>query len=351
MSSVAPLDEPLEGEAGPQRARGIDWAIRGPLDRRRYVLIAMASFALGLASWWAVSALALVDPLFLPGPAAVLRRFVTWLGEGTLAADAGISVFRVTAGFLLSAVMAVPLSLLIGSYRPVRAFFEPLLEFSRYLPAVAFVPLVLLWVGIGEASKILVIWIGTFFQMVIMLSEDVGRVPRRNRSRRLARWARRDREIIVGVLLRSAHAGDVRHLAHHARMGVDLSRGRRAGRRQLRSRLCDPQGAALPADRPHIRRHHPHWVDRSRDRPSTALRASPVVSLGRHPFPMSPKLTVKALGKRFDPGGLTALADVTFSMAAGEFVALVGASGCGKSTLLRIIGGPGACDQRRGLGG
>ena len=54
---------------------------------------------------------------------------------------------------------------------------------------------------------------------------------------------------------------------------------------------------------------------------------------------MSPKLTVKALGKRFDPGGFTALADVTFSMAAGEFVALVGASGCGKSTLLRIIGG------------
>ncbi len=203
MSSVAPLDEPLEGEAGPQRARGIDWAIRGPLDRRRYVLIAMASFALGLASWWAVSALALVDPLFLPGPAAVLRRFVTWLGEGTLAADAGISVFRVTAGFLLSAVMAVPLSLLIGSYRPVRAFFEPLLEFSRYLPAVAFVPLVLLWVGIGEASKILVIWIGTFFQMVIMLSEDVGRVPAQQVEAARTMGATGP-EIIVGVLLRSA---------------------------------------------------------------------------------------------------------------------------------------------------
>ena len=203
MSSVAPLDEPLEGEAGPQRARGIDWAIRGPLDRRRYVLIAMASFALGLASWWAVSALALVDPLFLPGPAAVLRRFVTWLGEGTLAADAGISVFRVTAGFLLSAVMAVPLSLLIGSYRPVRAFFEPLLEFSRYLPAVAFVPLVLLWVGIGEASKILVIWIGTFFQMVIMLSEDVGRAPAQQVEAARTMGATGP-EIIVGVLLRSA---------------------------------------------------------------------------------------------------------------------------------------------------
>ena len=248
VSSVAPLDEPLEGEAGSRSAPAHRLGIRGPLDRRRYVLIAMASFALGLASWWAVTALALVDPLFLPGPAAVLRRFVTWLGEGTLAADAGISVFRVTAGFLLSAVMAVPLSLLIGSYRPVRAFFEPLLEFSRYLPAVAFVPLVLLWVGIGEASKILVIWIGTFFQMVIMLSEDVGRVPAQQveAARTMGATGPRDhprRAVALG------HAGDVRHLAHHARMGMDLSRGRRAGRRQLqvsamrssrRSAFCRP---------------------------------------------------------------------------------------------------------------
>jgi NitT/TauT family transport system permease protein len=73
--------------------------------------------------------------------------------------------------------MALPLGLVIGAYRPVRAFFEPLLEFARYLPAVAFVPIVLLWTGIGEISKITVIWIGTFFQMVIMISEDVSRVP------------------------------------------------------------------------------------------------------------------------------------------------------------------------------
>jgi len=98
--------------------------------------------------------------------------------------------FRVTAGFLLSAAIALPLGLVIGAYRPVRAFFEPLLEFARYLPAVAFVPMVLLWTGIGESSKILVIWIGTFFQMVIMLTEDVGRVPCL-KSKRRARWGRR----------------------------------------------------------------------------------------------------------------------------------------------------------------
>jgi NitT/TauT family transport system permease protein len=201
MSSV--VRERIEPNAAQPRAPRIDWSIRGSLDRRRYVLIATASFGLWLALWWTITALELVDPLFLPRPDAVLRRFVTWLRDGSLAADAGISVFRVTAGFLLSAVMAVPLGLLIGSYRPLRAFFEPLLEFSRYLPAVAFVPLVLLWTGIGETSKIMVIWIGTFFQMVIMLSEDVGRVPIQQVEAARTMGAG-GREIIVRVLLRSA---------------------------------------------------------------------------------------------------------------------------------------------------
>jgi NitT/TauT family transport system permease protein len=179
------------------------WTIRGSLDRKLYLLIAAASFALGLASWWVVTALQLIDPLFLPSPGAVLRRFFSWLLSGDLVADAGISLLRVTAGFLLSAVMALPLGLFIGAYRPVRAFFEPLLEFARYLPAVAFVPVVLLWAGIGEASKIAVIWIGTFFQMVIMLSEDVARVPMPQIEAARSIGAN-DREVLALVLLRSA---------------------------------------------------------------------------------------------------------------------------------------------------
>jgi NitT/TauT family transport system permease protein len=191
--------------AGPNsgRLRSPIWTIRGSLDRRLYLLIALASFAVWAALWWAVTALEWVDPLFLPGPGAVLRRFVSWVRAGDLLADAQISLWRVTAGFLLSAIMALPLGLLIGAYRPVRAFFEPLLEFARYLPAVAFVPVVLLWAGIGEASKIAVIWIGTFFQMVIMLSEDVARVPLPQIEAARTIGAN-DREVVALVLMRSA---------------------------------------------------------------------------------------------------------------------------------------------------
>lgn len=188
---------------GQPRRRSPVWTIRGSLSRKLYWSIAATSFCVWIAAWWAVTALQLVDPLFLPGPGAVLRRFDLWLRDGGLLRDAGISIFRVTAGFLLSAAIALPLGLVIGAYRPVRAFFEPLLEFARYLPAVAFVPMVLLWTGIGESSKILVIWIGTFFQMVIMLSEDVGRVPlpQVETGRTLGASGR---EVVILVLLRSA---------------------------------------------------------------------------------------------------------------------------------------------------
>jgi NitT/TauT family transport system permease protein len=193
----------LDESSKSRRVHSPVWTIRGSLDRRLYVSIAAASFGLWLAVWWAATALGLVDPLFLPGPGAVLRRFVRWLLDGDLLEDAGISTFRVTAGFLASALMALPLGLFIGAYRPLRAFFEPLLEFARYLPAVAFVPVVLLWTGIGEASKITVIWIGTFFQLVIMLSEDVARVPMPQVEGARTLGAT-DREVMMLVLMRSA---------------------------------------------------------------------------------------------------------------------------------------------------
>ena len=66
---------------------------------------------------------------------------------------------------------------MIGTFRPVQAVLEPLTDFIRYMPAVAFVPLVMLWVGIDESSKIAIIFIGTFFQMMLMMAEDVRRVP------------------------------------------------------------------------------------------------------------------------------------------------------------------------------
>ena len=151
--------------------------IKGTIPTKLYIAIAISAFALLLAVWMGAAYANIFSKTFLPSPLDVAVRFKQWLMTGDLLVDASISIFRVSAGFLIAAVMAVPLSLFIATFRPIQAFFEPFIEFVRYIPAVAFVPLVLLWVGIDEASKITIIWIGTFFQMILMLSEDVRRVP------------------------------------------------------------------------------------------------------------------------------------------------------------------------------
>ena len=161
----------------PGRRFAFLWNLRAPIPRRMYWTFAVIGLLLPLGAWWILSASGLVDKVFLPGPADVFRRLVLWYREEDLLADTWISIYRVTVGFLLSAVMALPLALLTGTFSAARALLEPLTDFIRYMPAVAFIPLVMLWVGIDEPAKIAIIWIGTFFQMLLMMAEDVRRVP------------------------------------------------------------------------------------------------------------------------------------------------------------------------------
>ena len=88
--------------------------------------------------------------------------------------DIGVTIWRVFGGFALAAAIGVPLGIAMGAYKPVEAFFEPFVSFARYLPASAFIPLLILWAGIGETQKLLVIFIGSFFQLVLMVAVIVG---------------------------------------------------------------------------------------------------------------------------------------------------------------------------------
>jgi NitT/TauT family transport system permease protein len=159
------------------RNRRSPWAVRGDIPRGAFLALAVLGFVLPLVAWWVISAGGLVDHVFLPSPLEVLARARTWLLADDLLSDIGVSVGRVFGGFAAAAVLALPLGVLIGTYAPVRALLEPLTDFSRYLPAVAFIPLILLWVGIDESAKISVVFVGTFFQMVLMIAEDIARVP------------------------------------------------------------------------------------------------------------------------------------------------------------------------------
>ena len=188
----------------PQRsARPGIWSIRGPMSRRQYWGFALVGLLLPLLGWWLLSHMGTDDSVFMPSPLDVFRRLIQWYQEDDLLADMWISIYRVTAGFLLSALIALPLGLLIGTFRPVQAMLEPLTDFIRYMPAVAFIPLVMLWIGIDESSKIAIIWIGTFFQMVLMMAEDVRRVPLAQIEAAQTMGATRS-EIIQRVIFQSA---------------------------------------------------------------------------------------------------------------------------------------------------
>ena len=178
------------------------WAVRGTMAPRRALVLTALGLLLPLLGWMALAGSGWVDPVFLPGPGAVLARLSTWWADGLLE-DIGISTLRVLGGWALSALVALPLGLLIGSFRTLQALLEPLTDFIRYMPAVAFVPLVMVWVGIDEGAKVAVIFIGTFFQMVLMVAEDIRRVPQAQVEAAQTMGASR-REVVEKVLVPSA---------------------------------------------------------------------------------------------------------------------------------------------------
>lgn len=147
-----------------------------PIPPRAFWLIAGSSFVLLFAAWSLLTYTGWVRPLFLPTPTMVLGSL--WgMARGRMWTDIGASCYRIGMGFLLSAVLAVPIGLLMGTFKAVEAFIEPINDFIRYMPVVSFIPLCILWVGIGDELKILIIFIGTFFQMLVLVAQEVNKVP------------------------------------------------------------------------------------------------------------------------------------------------------------------------------
>lgn len=186
-----------------KNAKASLWQIRAALPGRLASLLGAAGLLSPLLIWWLASHFGWVDTVFLPGPYTVLLRLMDWWHADDLWGDMLISTGRVLGGFLLSALLALPLGLLIGTFRPVAAFLEPLADFIRYMPAAAFIPLVMLWIGIEESAKVAIIFVGTFFQMMLMLAEDVRRVPAAQIEAAQTMGATRG-EIIQHVIFQSA---------------------------------------------------------------------------------------------------------------------------------------------------
>jgi len=153
------------------------FAVRAPLSRRAGLAIALSASLATLLLWEASVRLGWVNATFLPPPSTVLATLWQMVVGGHLLWQAGISTLRVWVAFLLATIMAVPLGIVMSSFRPIGAALEPIVDFIRYLPVPALVPLSIIWFGVGEETKIFLLWLGTFFQLVLLVADDMRRVP------------------------------------------------------------------------------------------------------------------------------------------------------------------------------
>lgn len=167
------------------------------------IALGISFFVLFFAVWAFATFGGYVSKTFLADPVTMVRSGYDLLVNQGFIVDIGMTVWRVLGGFLIAAVLAVPLGVLMGAYKPIEAFFEPFVSFARYLPASAFIPLLILWAGIGEAQKLAVIFIGSFFQLVLMMAVSVGNT-RRDLVEAAYTLGAGDRGIVTRVLLPSS---------------------------------------------------------------------------------------------------------------------------------------------------
>jgi len=160
-----------------------------------------------IAGWFLVTNMGWVKPLFLPAPQAVWGKFILAATEGvsnsTLAQHTLASLSRIFGAFFLACITAIPIGILMGTNRVMRGIFDPPIEFYRPLPPLAYLPLVIIWFGIGESSKILLIYLAIFAPMAISARAGVRSVSIEQIHAAYAMGASRA-QIVFQVILKAA---------------------------------------------------------------------------------------------------------------------------------------------------
>jgi taurine transport system permease protein len=156
---------------------------------RGHALARFGTLAVLLGLWWGVTASGLIAPLFLPGPGDVALRLVELAHNGfvgaTLLQHAGASLARVGLAMVFAVVTAIPAGMAMGLWPRVNAALDPLIEFYRPVPPLAYLPLIVIWFGIGEVTKVILITMAIFAPLAIGTASGVRRVdPDRVRAAR-----------------------------------------------------------------------------------------------------------------------------------------------------------------------
>jgi taurine transport system permease protein len=161
--------ETAEGPGTPRRTWRFGAASRS-------IGLGALSVAVLLAVWYGVTAGGYISPIFLPSPQQVAKQARRYLSDGSLFWHVVTSGRRVLGGFLLAAIVAVPLGIALGTSRTAKALFDPILSIIRPLPSLSWIPLTILWFGIDEAQKYAIVFMGTFASALLYVMESTRRV-------------------------------------------------------------------------------------------------------------------------------------------------------------------------------
>jgi NitT/TauT family transport system permease protein len=146
---------------------------------RARVFLLPVGFGLGLlAIWWTACALDMFPTGTVPTPGAVGQAFVAEIKNGRLLEDTIASLFRVAWGFVSAVLTAVPLGLVIGRHANTRYALLPWINFFRSMSPIAWIPFAIIWFGVGDPPAVFIIFLATFFQVVLATAAAAGSVPK-----------------------------------------------------------------------------------------------------------------------------------------------------------------------------
>jgi NitT/TauT family transport system permease protein len=148
-----------------------------PISPASAIWLALSAWVAFFGLWEFAVLMEVTNAVLLPGPVTVLTSFVELFTEKNYLADIGMSLYRVLASFTLACLLAVPLGILMGTFRSVEAFFNPLVSAFRYLPAPSFIPLLLMWLGAGESQKLALLFLGVVWFLITLIMDYAKSLP------------------------------------------------------------------------------------------------------------------------------------------------------------------------------
>lgn len=148
---------------------------RGWLTRHAVLAISLGSL-MAVVGVWQVASTYWISQFFLPSPSSIVLAFQHLMADGQLEQDTGISLFRILSGWLLGSLVGAPVGFLLGSSRVAKAMLDPFVHFLRFIPALALVSLFMVWFGVGEESKILLIMYAVGFLVTVTTATGVAAI-------------------------------------------------------------------------------------------------------------------------------------------------------------------------------